>query len=233
MFMVSKNRKSVIQNIERGMARTPFLKFIIQRWMIEVVARMIASFLAMTLRKSRYGIERRVRGFFSTHYYGGSNLKIDRNLQIEGHNALRLGDGVFLFGGSHFVAHHSNPITVGDRSHIGRNSVLAGLGGISIGDDCLISSGVLIYSITQNVEKDPLNVIRENGNLKKPVSIGNDIWIGAGATILPGVTVGDHAIIAAGAVVTKDIRPWQIAVGVPAKSIKDRRHLENISRDYE
>ncbi len=201
----------------------PFLKFVFQRWLGELIARSCGSFCGMLFRKSRFGIERRVRGFFSACYFGGSGLKIDRNLQIEGHNALCLKDNVTLFGGSHYVAHQSNPITVGANSHIGRNSVLSGLGGISIGANCAISSGVLIYSITHDFGDDPTGLFIDNPPEKKQVMIGDDVWIGAGATILPGVTINDHAVIGAGSVVTKDVEPWAIVAGVPAKLIKDRR----------
>lgn len=172
---------------------------------------------------SRFGIERRVRGYFSSCYFGGKNLQIDRHLQIEGHNALRLGDNVTLYGGSHYVAHKSNPITIGNGSHVGRNSVLSGLGGISIGENCSISSGINIFSITQDIASNPEGLICKNGVIKSQVTIGDDVWIGAGVTILPGVTVNDHAVIGAGAVVNKDVEAWMIVAGVPAKSIRDRR----------
>lgn len=216
----------MIRSFEKLLIAVPLLNFLLPRWLIEVIARCAGTFFAMIFRTSRFGIERRVRGCLTAGYFGATNLKIDRTLQIEGHKALLLGNDVFLFGGSHFVAHKSNPITIGAGSHIGRNSVLSGLGGIKIGNDCLVSSGVLIYSITQNVELDPLALIRKNGNQKKQVTVGNDVWIGMGAMILPGVTVGDHAIIGAGAVVTKDVEPWHVVVGSPAKFVKDRRNMK-------
>jgi acetyltransferase-like isoleucine patch superfamily enzyme len=57
----------------------------------------------------------------------------------------------------------------------------------------------------------------------KPVAIGDDVWIGAGAVILPGVQIGDHAVIGSCALVRKDVAPWSIVGGVPAKVIGDRR----------
>ncbi len=194
------------------------------------MARVSGSIVGTLLGVSRFGIERRIRGFFSSCYFGGTKLKIDRHLQIEGHNALQLGDKVTLFGGSHFVAHKSNPITVGSGTHIGRNSVFSGLGGIKIGANCAISSDVNVYSITQDIVSDPKGLINDNGVIKQQVIIGDDVWIGAGAVILPGVTVGDHAVIGAGSVVNKDIDPWMIVVGVPAKPIRDRRDKQDVSK---
>ncbi len=61
---------------------------------------------------------------------------------------------------------------------------------------------------------------RRNGIVKRPIVIGNNVWIGAAATILPGVTIGDNAVVAAGAVVSRDVPASTIAAGVPARVLK-------------
>ena len=88
-------------------------------------------------------------------------------------------------------------------------------GGIEIGDDCLIGHQVVIATLNHDPTPD-----RRKSMISAPVRIGRNVWIGSHATILPGVTVGDDAIIAAGAVVTKDVPAGTIAAGVPAKTIK-------------
>lgn len=88
--------------------------------------------------------------------------------------------------------------------------------GIEIGDGTLIGHQVVIATL--NHAQDPLS---RADMFPKPVKIGKNVWIGAHATILPGVTIGDNAIIAAGAVVTKDVENNAVAGGVPAKKIKD------------
>ncbi len=88
-------------------------------------------------------------------------------------------------------------------------------GGIYIGDDVLIGSYVVLATINHN--PDPMN---RGDNLPAPIRLGNKVWIGSHSTILPGVTVGDNAIIAAGAVVTKDVPQNAVVGGVPAKIIK-------------
>ncbi len=106
-------------------------------------------------------------------------------------------------------------ITVGRRVFINSGCCFQDQGGIEIGDDCLIGQQVVIATL--NHDPDP----QKRGNMSPaPVKIGNGVWIGAHATILPGVTIGDGAIIGAGAVVTKDVPPMTIAAGVPAKIIK-------------
>lgn len=88
--------------------------------------------------------------------------------------------------------------------------------GIEIGDGTLIGHQVVIATL--NHAQDPLS---RADMFPKPVKIGKNVWIGAHATILPGVTIGDNAIIAAGAVVTKDVENNAVVGGVPAKKIKD------------
>lgn len=109
----------------------------------------------------------------------------------------------------------------GKNIHIGRNVFFNGgcrfqdQGGIYIDDGALI--GPMVVLATLNHEQDP----EHRGDLfPKPIRIGKKVWIGANATVLPGVTIGDGAIVAAGAVVAKDVPPGVIVGGVPAKIIK-------------
>lgn len=109
----------------------------------------------------------------------------------------------------------------GKNIHLGKNVFINAdckfqdQGGIYIGDDTLIGHNVVLATL--NHEEDPEN----RGNLiAAPIKIGNKVWIGSNATILPGVTVGDGAIIAAGAVVTKDVDSMSIVAGVPAKFVR-------------
>ena len=109
----------------------------------------------------------------------------------------------------------------GKNIHLGKNVFINAdckfqdQGGIYIGDDTLIGHNVVLATL--NHEEDPEN--REN-LIAAPIKIGNKVWIGSNATILPGVTVGDGAIIAAGAVVTKDVDSMSIVAGVPAKFVR-------------
>jgi acetyltransferase-like isoleucine patch superfamily enzyme len=76
---------------------------------------------------------------------------------------------------------------------------------------------------TANHETDPSKPLQEQGHIKQPVSIGNDVWIAMGVMILPGVTIGDGVIVGAGSVVTKDLPPYTLAVGNPCKVIRQRK----------
>lgn len=90
------------------------------------------------------------------------------------------------------------------------------LGGIFIGDNVLIAPRVNILSVNH-----PTDPALRTGLILKPVRISNNVWIGAGATILPGVNIGENAIIAAASVVAKDVPPNCIVAGNPAKIIKN------------
>ncbi len=106
-------------------------------------------------------------------------------------------------------------IFIGENVFINCGCHFQDQGGIYIGDGCLIGSYVVMATINHG-----LNPAERGDNRPAPIHIGKNVWIGSHATVLPGVTVGDNAIIAAGAVVTKDIPSATLAAGVPARPVK-------------
>ncbi|MBT3585327.1 MAG: acyltransferase [Halobacteriovoraceae bacterium] len=113
-------------------------------------------------------------------------------------------------------------LEVGDKVSLHTGAYLEGSGLIKIGDNCSIATGCIMISDNHNFS-DPEKLIKEQGMSVAPITIGNDVWIGARVTILGGVTVGDGCVIGAGSVVTKDLPAYSIAVGVPCKVIKSRK----------
>lgn len=114
-----------------------------------------------------------------------------------------------------FTADCGKNIRLGERVFINSGCRFQDQGGITIGDDCLIGHNVVIATLNHDLAPE-----RRAITAPKPVVIGDVVWIGANATILPGVTIGEGAVIAAGAVVTKDVPPATIAGGVPARPMR-------------
>ncbi|TKB99251.1 CatB-related O-acetyltransferase [Pedobacter cryophilus] len=114
-------------------------------------------------------------------------------------------------------------LDIGENTSFGEFCDIRAAGGyIKIGNDCLIAQNVRIIAANHCIEKKIL--LRENpwDEEKNNVIIGNDVWIGCGAIILPGVIIGDGCVIAAGSVVTKNVQPYTVVGGNPAKFLKTR-----------
>ena len=110
-------------------------------------------------------------------------------------------------------------ITIGDNSGLGINCRVRGP--LEIGDNVMMGPDCVILTSTHNFERTDIPMIAQGGKMSK-VTIGNDVWIGTRAIILPGVTIGNGVIIGAGAVVTKDVPDYAIVGGVPARVIRFR-----------
>ena len=109
-------------------------------------------------------------------------------------------------------------VVIGDHPRVGIHCTV--IGPVTIGSHVNLAQGITVTALNHNF-KDTALRIDEQGISTKPVVIGDDVWIGANAVILPGVTIGRHAVVAAGAVVTKDVPDNCIVGGVPAHIIKD------------
>lgn len=114
-----------------------------------------------------------------------------------------------------FYTDFGKNITIGRDVFINSACHFQDQGGIVIGDGSLIGHNVVLATI--NHDLDPKN---NRKNHYAPITIGNHVWIGANATVLAGVTIGDWAVVGAGAVVTKDVAPRTVVGGVPARVIK-------------
>ena len=152
-------------------------------------------------------------------YVSGSsiygNVKIDNKSKIyQSHieGDVEIGHHTSLWGPGIFVIGRINGVKIGKFCSIARF--------VSIQEDYHNPDRVTTYFLERNLLDQPL---RDNAMISKgKVTIGNDVWVGAGAQILSGASVGDGAIIGAGAIVTKDIPPYAIVGGNPAKVIKFR-----------
>jgi acetyltransferase-like isoleucine patch superfamily enzyme len=111
-------------------------------------------------------------------------------------------------------AERSGRLTIGERVFINQGATIVSADQITIGDDCRIGDYATIYD-TEHHPLEPGAPARS-----APVTIGRNVWIARGALVLPGVTIGDHAVIAASALVTEDVPDRTLVAGVPARKIR-------------
>lgn len=117
-----------------------------------------------------------------------------------------------------FFCDYGKHIRVGKRFFANFNWVVLDEAYVNIGDDCFIGPNVSIYTVNHPIDPVVRNTRQEQS---KPVSIGDNVWIGGSVTILPGVTIGDNVTIGAGSVVVKDVPPNVVVAGNPARIIKE------------
>ena len=152
----------------------------------------------------------------------GRNVIIERAclLHAPGKSKIALGDGVTIMHGSQLITHNGS-ITIGRGTAVNRFSILYGQGGLTIGSNCLIGAMCVFVPANHRFD-DPRIPIRQQGETRQGIVIGDNCWLGTRVTVLDGVTIGDNCVIGAGAVVTRSIAADSIAVGVPARVVRSR-----------
>ena len=160
-----------------------------------------------------YALTSRIRSADRSTSLGAKlNRLVVRGIFRECGQDVNIRPNVYFGSGGH--------IRIGDRSMLGADSIIGSGTDVTIGEDVLMGPQVLIYTCNHCTE---LGIpIREQPFAFQPVVIGDDVWIGARCIILPGVTIGNGAVLAAGAVVAKDVPENAIVGGVPAKVLKMR-----------
>jgi acetyltransferase-like isoleucine patch superfamily enzyme len=154
----------------------------------------------------------------------GDGVGIGRNATLrantEANPGISLGKGVNINDAVVINANRGS-VSLGERSWLGPFCLVYGNGGVTIGCNVLVAGHTTINTVSHAAERCDIP-INDQPVLTDPVVIEDDVWIGLNAVILQGVTLGRGAIIGAGAVVTKSIPPWSIAVGVPARVVGRR-----------
>ena len=135
-------------------------------------------------------------------------------LQAKGR--LVFGRRVTVFG--NFTVVNPKNIKIGSNCAINHDAFLLGRVGISIGDNVVLSARCML--LDAGLDSQASDGLRDHDHVASPIIIENGVWIGAGAIILPGVTIGPNSIVGAGSLVRKDVPPRTIVAGNPAKIIR-------------
>ncbi|MBK9071674.1 MAG: acyltransferase [Myxococcales bacterium] len=156
------------------------------------------------------------------------------------HETVELGDDCFIAPSAAIFAEPRRRLVIGPGSYIAadafvhgpatlgaqvsinpRCAIDGGTAGITIGDQTRIATGVCIYAFDHGMS-DAAPIMAQK-TVSRGIAIGRDVWLGANACITDGVTIGDHAVVAMGAVVTRDVPAWAVVGGSPARIIRAHR----------
>ena len=150
------------------------------------------------------------------HRGRGSKIYWSVRMDTPPYRQFRLGDYSVI---ESFVCINNavGDVIIGNYTRIGLHNTI--IGPVTIGNHVNLAQGITVTALNHNFE-DSEKRIDEQGVSTTPVTISDDVWIGANAVILPGVHIGQHCVVAAGAVVTKDVPGHSLVAGVPAKIIK-------------
>jgi acetyltransferase-like isoleucine patch superfamily enzyme len=160
-----------------------------------------------------------IKGYDRIELGRGCKIHADASVDASRSPGVRLGDKVTLNRYA-YVQGGDGGVRLGNRVEINNFSIINGTGGVDIGDDTLVGPGVRIISYQHQHARSA--TIRSQAVEALPIRIGRDCWLGANCVILAGVSVGDGAVVAAGAVVREDVPAHAIVAGVPA-SVKKYR----------
>lgn len=192
------------EQIRQGLKANPKLK----RWL---------DYLIMNQRDARPRWYIRMLAPFYQHRGYGSKIYSSVRMDTPPYRNFHLGKRSVIESFC-CVNNAVGDVVIGENTRIGIHCTV--IGPVTIGNHVNLAQGIVVTALNHNF-KDITLPIDKQGVSTNPVIIGDDVWIGANAVILPGVTIGRHVVIAAGAVVTKDVPDNCIVGGVPATILKD------------
>ena len=186
--------------------------------------------LKITLKESKglIFLGKRSKISFRNKISMGKTITIGDNVEINGlsKHGIKIGDNVSILKNTIIectgvIRHLGESLVIGNNVGIAQNCFIQVRGKVDIGNNVIFGPNVSIFS-ENHIFKNPNLPVNAQGESRKGVKIGNGVWIGTRAVILDGVTVGENSIIAAGSIVNKDVMPYSIIGGVPARLIKMR-----------
>jgi acetyltransferase-like isoleucine patch superfamily enzyme len=188
------------------------LRFLVRNRMITPKYALLAARLVWRRFLTRTGYRLRLGGMA----FIGRQVRI----QIGRQARLELGPWVWIGRGTK-IRCHEGVVRIGAKTVMGEDCTISAYQHVSIGEQCIVADRVMLIDFDHNVAEVE-RPIRVQGIYKRDVRVGSNVWIGYGAQILRGVTVGDNAIIGASAVVSRDVPANAVVAGVPARVIRMR-----------
>lgn len=180
---------------------------------------MLRSFYSWLQRFGTYLAKLRFLLFQWKFEKAGRRCGLGRHVRVLGKTIVLLGDRVTIRS---FVNLAGNgTIKIGNRTTINEYCAITAVRQVVVGSDCMFGPGVTVLDVDHEFA-DLEKPMAQQGYRTESVTIGNDVWLGTGAVVLRGVTIGDGAVVGANSVVTKDVQPYEIVGGVPAKTIGRR-----------
>ncbi|MGQ9524315.1 MAG: DapH/DapD/GlmU-related protein [Armatimonadota bacterium] len=228
---------SALQKYRRLVVGRPGLVSLARYEIIMTVCSWIPGALGLLLRSKLY---RRLLGSTGRNVLFGANVVlrhphkihiadnvlIDDNCLLDAkgwdNSGITIGTGVFI-GRNTILSCKNGDITVGDNTMLSFNCEVFSGSTVSIGRNCEIAAYTYLIGGDHAYSRSDVPVA-EQGLVSRGISVGDNVWLGAGVKVLDGVSIGRDAIVGAGAVVTQDLPDFSVAVGVPARVVKLRSH---------
>ncbi len=213
--------------IDASLSRYDLVRIIYPK-MLQIIR---GFFLRIRLKESKgiIFLGRKTRIKFRSKISLGKSIQIGDNVEIYAlsKNGIQIGNNVSILKNTIIectgvIRQLGEGLIIGNNVGIAQNCFVQVRGQVSIGSNVILGPGVSIFSENHNFSKLD-QYINEQGETRNGVIIENGVWIGSGAIILDGITLGNNSIVAAGSVVNKDVAPFTIVGGVPAKVIKNRK----------
>lgn len=148
------------------------------------------------------------------------SVVVEGSVELHGSANVRLGRGLYLYPGQYWETRERGVLQIDDGVVLSRGVHLVAHAGVHIGAGTMIGEYASVRDANHRRDGPCL---REAGHDAGAITIGREVWIGRGATVLAGVHIGDHAVVAAGAVVTRDVPAGGVVGGVPARPLGARR----------
>ena len=173
-------------------------------------------------------IEHNVRLLSPANLRLGKQVYLDSNVYLNAlPGGITIGDGTSLMHGTifHVFNYRDLPhagIFVGKHCFFGEYTCIRGQGGVHIGDGVYTGTQVQIAAVN-HVYDDPDTYIKDQGITAQGITIEDDVWLASNVVVVDGVTIGKGSVVGAGGVVNKNLPPYSVAVGIPARVVKDRR----------